>query len=112
VFVDGAAVGERVFAPIGGGVSSLANLVHGRSAITPGFGVRYYSPVGPIRVDVGFNPSKAEDLAVVTEIIQNGQRVLVPLQTPRHYSPTGSPTAGLRGLLNRFVLHLSIGQPY
>jgi outer membrane protein insertion porin family len=112
VFVDGAAVGERVFTPLGGGVSSLANLVHGRSAITPGFGVRYYSPVGPIRVDVGFNPSKAEDLAVVTEIIQNGQRVLVPLQTPRHYSPTGSPTGGFRGLLNRFVLHLSIGQAY
>jgi outer membrane protein insertion porin family/translocation and assembly module TamA len=112
VFVDGAAVGERVFDPLSGGVASLQNLVHGKAAVTPGFGVRYYSAVGPIRVDVGFNPSKAEDLPVVSEIIVNGQRVLVPLDTPRHYSPTGSPTGGFRGFLNRFVLHLSIGQAY
>jgi hypothetical protein len=111
VFVDGAAVGERVFDPLSGGVASLQNLVRGRAAITPGFGFRYYSSVAPIRVDVGFNPSRAEDLPVVTEITKNGQRVLIPLDTPRRYSPTG-PAGGWRGALNRFTLHLSIGQAY
>jgi outer membrane protein insertion porin family len=33
---------------------------------TPGLGVRYFSPVGPIRVDVGYNPGGAERLAVMT----------------------------------------------
>jgi outer membrane protein insertion porin family/translocation and assembly module TamA len=112
VFVDGAVVGERVFDPLGGGAQTLANLVRGRAAITPGFGIRYYSTVGPIRVDVGLNPSRAEDLPVVTEIFRNGKREIIPLERPRHYSPTGTSRGGLLGALNRFQLHLSIGQPY
>ena len=112
VFVDGAAVGERVLDPLGGGLSTLANLVRGKGAITPGFGVRYYSPVGPIRVDVGINTSQSEDLAVVTEIVKNGKRVIVPLDLPRHFSATGSETSAFRNALNRMVLHLSIGQPF
>ena len=111
VFVDGAVLGERVLNPLEG-VSTLANLVRGTGAITPGFGVRYISPVGPIRVDIGFNPSRAEKLAVVTEVEENGKRTLVPLETPRLYSATGSSTGGIRGVLNRLTLHLSIGQAY
>jgi len=53
--------------PLGAGVATLANLVRGTGAITPGIGVRYLSSVGPIRVDLGFNPSRSENLAVVTE---------------------------------------------
>jgi outer membrane protein assembly factor BamA len=109
VFIDGAAVGERVLDPLGGGVKTLADLVHGTVAITPGFGVRYYSPVGPIRVDVGLNPGRAEDLPVVSEITRNGKREIIPLDIPRRYAPFGT---GLRGILNRFTLHLSIGQAY
>jgi outer membrane protein assembly factor BamA len=111
VFIDGAAVGERVLDPLGGGVKTLANLVRGAAAITPGFGLRYYSPVGPIRVDVGLNPSRAEDLAVVTEIIRNGRREIITLETPRHYAPTQA-TNVFRRALNRLTLHLSIGQAY
>lgn len=112
VFVDGAAVGERVLDPLGGGLSSFANLVHGKAAITPGFGVRYYSPVGPIRIDLGINTSQSEQLAVVTELVKNGKRELVPLDIPRRYSATGSQTSAWRNALNRLVLHLSIGQAY
>jgi hypothetical protein len=101
-----------VFDPLGSGLSSLANLVSGKGAITPGFGIRYYSPVGPIRVDVGINTSRAEELAVVTELVQNGKRVLVPLDIPRLYSATGSNRGAFRNALNRLVLHLSIGQAY
>ena len=110
-FIDGAAVGERVFDPLSG-ISSLKELVRGKAAITPGFGVRYYSPVGPIRVDVGINTSQGEDLAVVTELVKNGKRVIVPLDIPRHFSATGSDASGWRNALNRLVLHLSIGEAY
>jgi len=111
VFLDGAVLGERVLNPLQG-VNTLANLVHGTGAITPGFGVRYLSPVGPIRIDLGFNPSRAEKLAVVTEIEENGKRVIIPLETPRLYSATGSGAGGFRGFLNRLTLHFSIGQAY
>ncbi|HEX6599957.1 MAG TPA: BamA/TamA family outer membrane protein [Gemmatimonadaceae bacterium] len=110
-FIDGAVLGERVLNPLEG-VSTLADLVHGTGAITPGVGIRYISPVGPIRVDIGFNPSRAEKLAVVTELVENGKRVIIPLETPRLYSPTGSSAGGFRGFLNRLTLHLSIGQAY
>ena len=110
VFLDGAAVGERIVNPLQG-VQTLTDLVHGTWAVTPGFGIRYLSSVGPIRVDLGYNPSRAEDLAVVTEIVRNGKRELVPLEIARHYSPIVSGN-GIRGALDRFTLHLSIGQAY
>jgi outer membrane protein assembly factor BamA len=112
VFIDGAAVGERVFDPLSGGIATLKDLVKGTGAITPGFGIRYYSPVGPIRVDLGINPSKAEDLAVVTERTVNGQNTLVPLDIPRRYSPTAGAGTAIGKILNRLTLHLSIGQAY
>jgi outer membrane protein insertion porin family len=77
-----------------------------RSAITPGFGFRYKSPVGPIRADIGFNPGGTESLPVVTENIVNGQRTLVTLQQRRSFSP------GAGGILKRMVLHLSIGEAF
>ena len=33
---------------------------------TPGLGVRYFSPIGPIRVDVGYNPRGAETVRLFT----------------------------------------------
>ena len=33
---------------------------------TPGFGLRYFSAIGPVRIDVGYNPQDAERLTVVT----------------------------------------------
>ncbi len=78
-----------------------------RAAITPGFGVRYRSPVGPIRADIGINPGTTESLPVVTESIVNGQRTLVTLQQRRIYSPASGG-----GILKRMVLHLSIGEAF
>lgn len=111
VFIDGAVVGERVLDPLGAGAQTLRDLVKGKAAITPGFGVRYLSPVGPIRVDLGINPSRTEDLAVVTEIARNGKREIVPLDLPRHYNPVAGKNS-FASTLNRLVLHLSIGQAY
>jgi outer membrane protein assembly factor BamA len=96
VFVDAGMVSQR----------TNPALPRRRAAITPGFGVRYRSPVGPIRADIGVNPGRPESLPVVTENIVNGQRTLVTLQQRRTYSPTSG------SLLNRMVLHLSIGEAF
>jgi outer membrane protein insertion porin family/translocation and assembly module TamA len=101
VFLDGAVVGS-------GSIQTLTNvsdIVKGTGAVTPGFGIRYESSVGPIRVDVGFNPDRTENLAVVTAILVNGQQKIVPLSKPRAYS-------GGHTLLDRIALHFSIGEAY
>lgn len=80
-----------------------------RAAITPGFGARYRSPVGPIRVDIGLNPGLAETLPVVTDAIVDGERRLVTLTERRRFSTVGR---GVSGILDRMVLHLSIGEAF
>jgi outer membrane protein assembly factor BamA len=100
-FIDGAIVGS-------GSLPSLDNFIKitkGTGAITPGMGIRYKSPVGPIRVDVGYNPEGKESLPVATETDINGVRKIVLLKTPRVYQP-------MKHLLDRLTLHLSIGQAY
>jgi outer membrane protein insertion porin family/translocation and assembly module TamA len=97
VFVDAGMVSQR----------TNPELAKKATAVTPGFGFRYRSPVGPIRADVGFNPGRTESLPVVTENIVNGQKTLVTLQQRRTYSPTNG-----HGVLGRMVLHLSIGEAF
>jgi outer membrane protein assembly complex protein YaeT len=111
-FVDGAVVG-----------ASFTEIADGVAAVTPGFGVRYQSPVGPIRLDVGINPSVKEDLTVITESDGGATRGLVRLQGTER--PDGSPltpatrdfaayqrSGGVGGVLGRLVLHLSIGEAF
>jgi outer membrane protein insertion porin family len=86
-----------------------AALPKSRAAVTPGFGARYLSPVGPIRVDFGINPGLAETLPVVTEGVVNGEKRLVLLNQSRRYHPVRS---GFNGVLDRITLHLSIGEAY
>lgn len=97
VFVDAGVVSQR----------TNPALAKKTTAVTPGFGFRYRSPVGPIRADIGFNPGRSESLPVVTENIVNGQKTLVTLQQRRLYSPTNG-----HGILGRMVLHLSIGEAF
>ena len=84
-------------------------LPRSRAAVTPGFGVRYRSPVGPIRVDIGINPGRAELLPVISEEIVNGERRLVRLNARREYAVA---RGGFMGVLDRMVLHLSIGEAF
>jgi outer membrane protein insertion porin family len=102
VFIDGGIVGD---APVAG-LQSIQNFVRGTGAITPGFGVRYSTPVGPIRVDFGINPNRTQNLGVVTAVRNSsGQQVIVPLALSRSYTPG-------KTLLNRLILHFSIGEAY
>jgi hypothetical protein len=85
------------------------SLPRSKAAVTPGFGVRYLSPVGPIRVDFGINPGLSETLPVVTEDVVNGQTRLVTLDQKRVYHPV---RGGFNGVLDRLTLHLSIGEAF
>lgn len=100
-FVDAAYLGQN----------TSPGLPASKAAVTPGIGVRYLSPVGPVRVDVGLNPEKSGPLPVVTEDVANGGRGLVRLDESRVYSPTHG-TGGINSVLSRLTLHLSIGEAY
>lgn len=104
VFVDGGRVGA----------GNLPAQFHARSAITPGFGIRYSSPIGPVRADIGIRPRIVEDLPVVTQVRDSvtGQLRLVQLNTPKRFDPTEGPHSFLGGLTSRLVLHLYIGEAY
>jgi outer membrane protein insertion porin family len=102
VFIDGGIVGRGEIR----GLATISGIVRGTSAVTPGVGIRYQSPVGPIRVDLGINPNRLEELGVVTAVRDStGQQRIVPLAASKHYSQG-------KTLLNRIILHFSIGEAY
>nr|MDQ3081785.1 outer membrane protein assembly factor [Gemmatimonadota bacterium] len=98
-FLDGAYVSQR----------TNPELSRSKAAITPGVGVRYRSPVGPIRVDIGINPGAAETLPVITEETIAGETRLVTLGQTRFFAPL---KGGFSGILNRTTIHLSIGEAF
>lgn len=114
LFIDGAILGE----------GTLNAITRGTGAITPGFGVRYESPVGPIRVDLGVRPTLRRALPVITQTTDSsGQRVLITLAPTTgcgEQSGTGCRTfpdpaerlGFFRRAANRLTLHLSIGQAF
>jgi outer membrane protein assembly factor BamA len=112
LFVDAGLVGE----------SGLSDLRQSTIAVTPGFGFRYASPAGPIRIDFGLNPFLTEDLPVVTEIEDEGTgNRIVGLATVRpsdgvqvaaRRTYTEPRVGGFLGFLGRFTLHLSIGEAF
>ncbi|TVP46523.1 MAG: hypothetical protein EA350_06985 [Gemmatimonadales bacterium] len=103
LFLDGAIVG-----------SGSDWLSDASSALTPGIGARFPSPAGPIRIDIGVRPGRAEFLPVITETVaseETGRRELLRLDQPRFYDPLED--AGRVGrILGRLVLHFSIGEAF
>jgi outer membrane protein assembly factor BamA len=114
LFVDGAILGE----------GTLNSITKGTGAITPGFGIRYESPVGPIRVDLGIRPTLRETLPVITQVTDSaGVRRLVDLSPPdgcrtattagcRTFPDPNEKKSFFNRLTNRLTLHLSIGQAF
>jgi outer membrane protein insertion porin family/translocation and assembly module TamA len=104
VFVDaGLVYGRRVNFPPGD-----------RSAITPGIGIRYDSPLGPVRIDIGIRPTLVEELPVVTQTIgPNGELVLVQLNRMKRYDPLEDPAGGwFGGFFRRLQIHLALGEAF
>lgn len=85
-------------------------------AWSPGVGVRYLSPIGPLRLDIGYNTSGTERLPVVTLVDRGDRIVMVQLVDENgeaaffDWDPFRGP--GLRGFLSRLQLHFSIGQAF
>ncbi|MGB1778561.1 MAG: BamA/TamA family outer membrane protein, partial [Longimicrobiales bacterium] len=95
---------------------------------SPGIGVRFASPVGPIRLDLAYRFRGAEDLPVVTEAIcdlkkgnhscKTDDRLSSDEDDPWYnWASTGSfvqlPQSVLFGENGRgFQLHISIGQAF
>jgi outer membrane protein assembly factor BamA len=79
--------------------------------VTPGIGLRYLSPIGPIRVDLGYNFRGSEALSVLTARIE-----AVP-GDPTAFINTGEltvldPRVDFSEAESRFQLHISIGQAF
>ncbi len=86
--------------------------------------MRYESPVGPIRVDLGLRPTLRRALPVITQTTDStGQRVLVALAPEggcaaesssgcRTFPDPAERLSFFRKLTNRLTLHLSIGQAF
>ncbi|MEP6766380.1 MAG: BamA/TamA family outer membrane protein, partial [Gemmatimonadaceae bacterium] len=113
-FVDAAVLGN----------GTVTTITKGKGAITPGFGARYQSPVGPIRIDLGIRPSLTTALPVITEVRDStGAYKLVDLTSGvgcktamsagcRVFPGPLSKQSFLNRLTNRLTLHLSIGEAF
>ena len=109
--VSGAAVGQGE----GEEGIDISEFVRGDAAVTPGVGIRYRSPIGHIRVDVGYRPRTVEELSVITDDNSSGRTRLVLLEDP---DGVAGPRSGKRRIvigekfLDRLTLHLSIGEAF
>ena len=126
----GPRVEAAIFADFGRIWAEAESGATSRFEVAPGVGVRYLSPVGPIRIDVGYRFRGVENLQVVTSQIRpfdptrddSSDRItrldteetldfvlvdeLAVLGPPVAFGPTGAFS------LNRLQLHLSIGQAF
>ena len=106
------------------GNGSVTTITKGKGAITPGFGIRYKSPVGPIRVDLGIRPTLKSPLPVITELrdatgvlrlvdLTGGKGCVSATDTGcRLYPGPSGKQSFVNRLTNRLTLHLSIGEAY
>jgi len=103
LFLDGAIVGTRRFTDLLGATATM----------TPGFGVRFATPVGPVRLDLGVRPRVVERLPVITQVADaDGSLRLVTLTTARRFDAAESTGGFLAPVLSRLTLHLAIGPAF
>ena len=116
-WLEGVAFTDVGQAWVGGGIE-LSDF-----EITPGFGVRFPSPVGPIRIDLAYRPRGAQTLSVITPQIREWDGSLD--EDDDKLEVDGAPIdfvlSGGLALLpevlflereSRFQLHVSIGQAF
>lgn len=103
VFLDGAVIGTNRFSDLLGASASM----------TPGVGIRFGTPAGPVRLDLGLRPRLVENLPVITQVTNaTGAFQLVTLATPRRYDQAEVTGGALRQILGRLTLHLAIGPAF
>lgn len=96
---------------------------------TPGAGIRYFSPIGPIRIDVGYNTQGTERLTVLTtkvcerpavgdpcdpsSIVEGKDYSASQLENTRILTSLGTTSWTLgRSLWDKLQFHFSIGQAF
>ena len=99
-----------------------------RLEVTPGLGIRYFSPIGPLRIDVGYNFRGEQELPLLTAGLEpcdlqtgaclevrmaDGSSGPIPWQVTDDLEPlTPRVTYGYRDCHHGFQLHFSIGQAF
>ena len=79
-------------------------------AVTPGAGVRFRSPVGPLRFDVGYNPTGSKFKPVVV-VLDNGS--IEEVVNPVLYDPfTWDDPSTLTEIWRRIRIQFSIGEAF
>lgn len=81
--------------------TELELLSPGAIRVTPGVGLRFTTPVGPVRLDVGFNPYDYTAGPLFREEADGS----LSLEDPDY-------SRGRRGFWERFVFHLAVGQAF
>lgn len=66
--------------------------------------MRLASPIGPIRLDIGFNPYEPQ-ASPLFEVRESPDEVLELVRLPDDFVPR-------RGFLGRFRFHFSVGQAF
>ncbi|MFQ5689810.1 MAG: outer membrane protein assembly factor [Gemmatimonadota bacterium] len=78
--------------------------------VTPGLGFRFASPVGPLRLDIGYNPTSPRRLPVVVELPNGEIRELAQLVD---FDPFGFDDPNPFGeFLRRLQFHVSVGEAF
>lgn len=92
-----------------GGADALGT-VRGVALVTPGLGVRVLTGLGPIRVDVGYDPSGPHRYPLLAGDPEGGGLLFLGNVT---YDPFEHDDPGfLKELWRRLQLHVAIGQPF
>lgn len=106
VFVDFGLLAPDAFGTAGDGVAAddLATLV------TPGIGIRLLTGLGPIRIDLAYDPSSPELIPLlVRDTVTDG---IVDLGSVRYAPFTHDRPGFLTELWRRLQLQVAIGQPF
>jgi outer membrane protein insertion porin family len=130
---SGARLRGAAFLDMGQVWSSSGEVAFGDLVATPGIGVRYYSPVGPIRFDAGFDTQGPQLLNVLTTRVEEclftggpdcikvdgpprqtlrNTGDIVTLGQPVHYGSRVRDIDSWGDFFGRFRLHFSIGQAF
>jgi outer membrane protein assembly factor BamA len=114
IAVTGASVGAARASVPGAGAGAVSVVVpdagvRAASVIAPGVGVRVLSPMGPIRIDLAYDPRPPRRYPVFSEDAQ-GRALLVGTGI---YDPfTRDGARGFREFRRRLQLQLAVGQPF
>jgi outer membrane protein assembly factor BamA len=92
IFVDAGAVGSR----------ALWDVPGSDWRVTPGAGIRLRTPVGPVRMDLGFNPYDPPTAPLLFSDVETGRVIRV----------ADEHQAERPGFFGRLRLHLGIGQAF